>query len=113
MKTGLIAFVMIWWATVSVAHQLLVFAFVEDGTVIVETKFSTGKIPVSGDVRVLDAQNAVLMTLELQSDGTVQLPLDPALSAQGLLIEVTTGEGHDNYWILTPDDIARATKETQ
>ena len=39
-------------ATPAMAHQLNVFAFVEDGSVVVEAKFSTGRIPVSGEVRV-------------------------------------------------------------
>lgn len=79
--------------------------------VIVETKFSTGKIPVSGDVRVLDPDNMLMMTLPLQEDGTARFPLDPAVATTGLSIEVETGEGHDNYWILTPDDIARGMED--
>jgi|GEM_PF-6173550 len=70
MRLILIAFAMISWATVSVAHQLNVFAFVEDGTVIVETKFTNGRIPVSGEVRVLDGENASILTLPLEKDGT-------------------------------------------
>lgn len=107
MKPLLVALAMISWPTVSVAHQLNVFAFVEDGTVIVETKFSNGNIPVSGTVRVLDAENILQMTLPLGKDGTARFPLDTDVSTGGLSIEVETGEGHDNYWILTPDDIAR------
>jgi len=107
MRLILIAFAMISWATVSVAHQLNVFAFVEDGTVIVETKFTNGRIPVSGEVRVLDGENASILTLPLEKDGTARFPLDNEVSADGLSIEVETSEGHDNYWILTPDDITR------
>jgi len=107
MRTFLLTFVMVLWATASGAHKLNVFAFVEDGTVIVETKFSTGKIPVSGEVRVLDAENAPLLTLPLEEDGTARFPLDKDVSEGGPAIEVETGAGHDNYWILTPDDIAR------
>ncbi|KIN75006.1 hypothetical protein Z945_2904 [Sulfitobacter noctilucae] len=92
------------------AHQLIVFAFVEDGAVIVETKFSTGKIPISGEVRIFDAENTLLLTLPLEKDGTVRFPLDPDASTQGLSIEVETSEGHDNYWVLTPDDIERGTE---
>jgi len=106
-KTLLTAIAVTFWATVSVAHQLNVFAFVEDGAVVVESKFSTGSIPVSGEVAVFDAENVLLMTLPLQKDGTARFPLDMAVADTGLVIEVTTSAGHDNYWILTPDDIAR------
>lgn len=111
MRRALIALAVIGWASASAAHQLLVFAFVEDQTVFVETKFSTGKIPISGDVRVLDAENKLLLTLPLMADGRARFPLDADAAARGLSIEVETGEGHDNYWILTPDDIARGKKD--
>lgn len=109
-RAFLIAIAMMGWASASMAHQLVVFAFVQDETVIVETKFSTGKIPLSGDVRVLDGENTLLLTVPLEKDGTARFPLDPEVSGDGLLIEVETGEGHDNYWILTPDDIARGVE---
>jgi nickel transport protein len=94
-------------ATPAAAHQLNVFAFVEDGQVVVEAKFSTGKIPVAGEVRIFDAAGTRLDTLPLDEDGTRTFPLDPAHAEGGLLIEVEVNEGHDNYWILTPEDIAR------
>lgn len=96
-------------ATSALAHQLNVFAFVEDGVVIVESRFPNGNLPQVGEVSVLDGDGAELMLLPLETDGTVQFPLDPAHADTGLLIEVRTGEGHDNYWILTPDEIARGS----
>ncbi|ABD56027.1 hypothetical protein [Jannaschia sp. CCS1] len=96
-------------STAAVAHQLNVFAYVEDGTVVVESRFSNGNLPQLGEVSVLDAGGEALMLLPLQEDGTVRFPLDPVHADTGLLIEVRTGEGHDNYWILTPDDIARGS----
>lgn len=88
------------------AHGLIVFASVDCTAVTVEAKFSNGRVAQQGDVRVLDGQNNLLTTLPLETDGTVQVPLDSVNHSEGLLIEVDTG-GHDNYWILTPEDIAR------
>lgn len=108
---GLFTFLaMVAFATVAQAHQLNVFAFVEDGTVVVETKFSTGKIPISGEVRVLNAASEVVLTLSLAEDGTVRFPLDAQAATDGMTIEVTTGEGHEDYWILTPQDIANGSE---
>lgn len=109
MKQVLAAFAVAVSAAAATAHQLNVFAYVEDGSVIVESRFSNGNPPQVGEVRVLDAQNQPFMTLPLEADGTVRFPLDPSHADAGLLIEVSTGEGHDNYWILTPDDIARGS----
>tara|TARA_R110000787_G_scaffold40266_2_gene100258 strand:- start:102 stop:437 length:336 start_codon:yes stop_codon:yes gene_type:complete len=109
MRHFLAALAVVVSATTAQAHQLNVFAFVEDGTVTVETKFSTGKIPVSGEVRVLGSDSKVLHTLSLETDGTVRFPLDAGAATEGMTIEVITGEGHEDYWILTPEDIARGS----
>ena len=89
------------------AHRLNVFASVEGGEVLVEVKFSTGRIPVSGTVRVTDADENELATYELGSDGTARFPLDRDAAAEGLGITVTTSGDHEGYWVLTPGDIAR------
>ncbi len=88
------------------AHQLVVFASVDCQAVTVEAKFSNGKVVQQGEVRVLDGENTLLTTLQLESDGTAHLPLDSVDHSGGLVIEVDTGS-HDNYWIVTPEDIAR------
>ncbi len=89
------------------AHQLMVFAAVEGQEVVVETKFSNGKVPKTGTVTVYDGEDKVVGTHALSPNGTARFPLEHADS--GLRIEVSTGEGHDNYWVLTPDDIAKAS----
>lgn len=108
-RLALAALALVAMSAAAWAHQLNVFAYVEEGEVIVESRFSNGNPPQVGEVRVLDAQNQPLLVMPLQGDGTARFPLDPAHGDAGLLIEVSTGEGHDNYWILTPDDIARGS----
>ena len=89
------------------AHKLVVFASVTGGMVNVEAKFSTGRIPKSGEVRVFDATEALVETLPLDPDGVTSFPLDANAASGGLMIEVEAGNGHKDYWLLTPDDIAR------
>ncbi|MEL6688875.1 MAG: hypothetical protein AAFP28_01040 [Pseudomonadota bacterium] len=88
------------------AHQLVVFASVDCDSVTVEAKFSSGRIAQKGDVRVLDGENTLLTETTLETNGTATIPLSSVDHSTGLLIEVDTG-GHDNYWIVTPEDIAR------
>ncbi|MEL7026060.1 MAG: hypothetical protein AAGO57_02365 [Pseudomonadota bacterium] len=88
------------------AHQLVIFASVDCEAVTVEAKFSNGRVTQQGDVRVLDGESNVQATLQLESDGTATVPLNSVDHSSGLLIEVDTGS-HDNYWIVTPEDIAR------
>lgn len=102
-----IAFFIAMAAPPALAHGLNVFAFVEDGNVVVEAKFSSGRAPVAGEVRIFDAAGTQIDTRTLGDDGTLTFPLDPAVASGGLTIEVEASDGHEDYWILTPDDIAR------
>ena len=88
------------------AHQLIVFASVDCVAVMVEAKFSNGNPVQIAEVRVLDGDNVLQTTLEIGEDGTIEIPRDSVDHSGGLLIEVDTGN-HDNYWIVTPEDIAR------
>lgn len=93
-------------AATAAAHQLNVFAFVEEGDVVVEAKFSNGKRPVSGEVRVRGGDGTLLLTLPLGENGEARFALSSVEHEEGLAIDVSTGAGHDDYWILTPEDIA-------
>lgn len=111
MKLGLAILAVAVSAAAASAHQLNVFAYAEDGQVVVESRFSNGNAPRLGEVRVLDAENVLLMSLPVEEDGTVRFPVEDAFRDTGVLIEVSTPGGHDNYWILTPEDIARDAQE--
>lgn len=93
------------------AHQLTVFASVDGAEVVVEAKFSNGKRPVQGAVRVISGDETLLMTLPLEADGFARFPLDSVDHAGGLLIEVQTSGSHEGYWILTPADIANGLSQ--
>lgn len=88
------------------AHQMVVFASSDCAAVTVEAKFSNGNPVQIAEVRVLDGESKLLLTLPIEEDGTAVVPLESVDHSGGLLIEVDTGS-HDNYWIVTPEDIAR------
>jgi nickel transport protein len=93
-------------ASAALGHQLNVFASTDCEVILIEAKFSTGRVPVLGEVRVLDGQNKLQLTRELGEDGTLSVPLAELDATTGLLIEVETGD-HGDYWILTPEDMAQ------
>lgn len=109
MRRALLALALIAAALPAAAHQLRVFASVDGATVNVEAKFSTGRIPQSGEIRVFDGQETLLFTLPLDPSGVTSFPLDDGAAAGGLMIEVEAGEGHSDYWLLTPEDIERGS----
>jgi len=75
---------------------------------VVESKFSTGKLPTQGEVTVFDADDVLIKSLSVGDGGKTRIALEGLVVGDGLRIVVETGEGHSNYWILTPDDVQSA-----
>ena len=90
----------------ALAHRVNVFASVEEDTVTVEAKFSTGRIPAAGEVRVENAGGETVATFPLGEGGVAQFSLAGLPYEDGLSITVVTDDDHEGYWILTPADIA-------
>ncbi|MBM2575712.1 hypothetical protein JQC91_05285 [Jannaschia sp. Os4] len=107
-RTALAALLALALAGPAWAHRVNVFASVQDAEageeVVVEAKFSTGRIPALGEVVVEDAAGTVLATYPLE-DGAARFPLDRAAAAGGLSITVRTDDDHEGYWLLTPADL--------
>ena len=108
-RAALAALLTLALAAPAFAHRVNVFASVEEGTVTVEAKFSTGRIPTRGEVRVEDASGETLATFPLGEGGVTRFPLADLPHEDGLAITVVTGDAHEGYWLLTPADIAAGT----
>jgi nickel transport protein len=93
----------------SFAHKLSVFAWVECDTVIVEGMLGGSKRPKQGKVYVYDGEDRLILETELDTDGTARFPLKDHQT--GLKIVVDIGEGHQSFWILTPNDIENQLQE--
>ena len=87
----------------ALAHQLSVFAWVEDETVHVQGKLPKGKHPKQGTIFVYDGNDKLLLEKQIQPNGTAAFPLKNWET--GLKIVLDIGHGHTSYWILTPYDI--------
>ena len=88
------------------AHRFNVFATSDCEAVYVEAGFSGGGPAMAGEVRLRDGTDAVVATAPLGADGKATVPLAGVDTSGGLVVEVDTGD-HDDYWILTPEDITR------
>lgn len=86
------------------AHELSVFAKSEGGDIAVSAKFSSGKVPVNGTVRVVDETDRVVATGQLDAQGRARIPRPD--TPGGLRVEIDLGNGHDGYWILTAEELA-------
>jgi hypothetical protein len=93
--------------SIALAHQLDVLAKVDGDNVVVEARFAADGPARSATVRVYDGENALILVLSTDEDGTVSFPIETAET--GLRIEVDAGDGHSDYRILTPADLAGET----
>jgi nickel transport protein len=84
------------------AHGLSVFAWVEGGRVMVESKFSGGKRPVDATVRVLDLDGRELLTGKTDDQG--RWAFDPPRKT-ALKIVLEAGLGHRGEWTLRAEDM--------
>lgn len=91
----------------SLAHKLRVFAWITGDTVTVESSFSGGRTLVKGTVVVQDASTgASLVQGTTDEQGNFSFSLREAVKGPGisLRIVVAGGEGHQNEWILKPEE---------
>jgi len=87
-------------------HQFNVFASVDCGSVEVEATLENGRPPATGEVRLRDADDKVILTLDLGDTGKKRVSLEGVDTSGGLTVEVESG-AHSDYWVLTPEDITR------
>ena len=75
------------------AHKLVIFAYVDNGEIVVETKFSSGSLPAEGTIQVLDAEGMEITTLEMEADGETRFPI-PENHKGGVQVNVATRARH-------------------
>ncbi len=86
------------------AHGMKVVASTDCDRLLVEATFSNGKAVPEAQVEVRGGDNQPLATLPLV-DGIAEAPFHDLDHSGGLLVLINT-DGHDDFWILTPADIA-------
>lgn len=93
-------------AVPALAHRLVIYAYAEAGEVVIESNFSNGAAAGAGSITVRDGDGAVLAEMPLSETGVTRFAV-PEGGAEGIAIEVLTDAGHEDYWILTPEDLAQ------
>jgi nickel transport protein len=83
------------------AHRVNVFAWTEEDTVYVESRFSSGKKVSAGKIIVTDSQGVELLTGQTNNQGEFSFKRPQATE---LKIILDAGMGHRAYWILPVDD---------
>lgn len=99
-------------ASPALAHRVNIFAFVDGDAVEVECGFNRSQKVRQGTVEVFDAATGEKLTQGLTDDGGVfRFPVSEAMVEAGhdLLVRIIAGEGHQNEWTVSADELKAAT----
>lgn len=84
------------------AHRLNVFAWEENGNIIVESNFGANRPARNANVTVRPAASSeTILSGETDNAGRFAFPV-PDNAAAGLVIVVNAGQGHQNSWEIMP-----------
>ncbi len=90
------------------AHPFNVYARSDCVTLTVKATINDGQAPSEGLVTLTNGDNVVVLTTSLVGNtGIVEIPLDGLDVTGGLRADVVSG-AHSDYWVLTPEDLARS-----
>ena len=104
----------VWLATVMIAlgtgwaraHDIVVWAEVADGRLVVEAYLTDGLAPQDATVTVQDGDGVTLVEAVMDSSGRFSAPLPADLP---LVIRVAAGPGHEGSAVLTEEGLGSAT----
>jgi nickel transport protein len=85
------------------AHGLNVFASVDGNQIVIEARFANGNPALGASVQVYDGNDILLVTATTSGEET-RVPL--VGQDTGVRIVVDAGNGHEDYWIMTPADLS-------
>lgn len=101
------------WALLTVpalAHKVSIFAWVENGTVYTESKFSGGRAPKDSRIVVYDLAGNALLEGITDAEGRFSFP---APAAAGIRIALTAGQGHLAEWTVSAEELAATAASTK
>ena len=93
--------------SLSVAHRVTIFAWVEGSTVHTQSRFAGGRAVKNGNITVYNAQDNAILTGKTDTKGEFRFELADSAGAR---IVLDAGMGHGNEWMITAPDVT--TSET-
>ncbi|GAB7079324.1 cobalamin biosynthesis protein CbiL [Megalodesulfovibrio paquesii] len=89
------------------AHRVNVFAWVQQGEVVVEGGFARGNPARGAAVEAfIPGQDTPVFRGNTDDEGLLRFALPEAAMGHGLRIVLSAGEGHRNEWLLAAEELA-------
>lgn len=86
------------------AHALGLFVTLNCTSIDVEARYSNGKPARSGTIALYDDEDDLMTETAVRPGEATRVPIENADAANGFRVVVDTGS-HEDYWIVTPDDV--------
>jgi nickel transport protein len=90
--------------TLAFAHRVSVFAWVEEDTIHVESKFSGGNKVKAGKIVVMDSQGVELLSGLTSEEGTFSFKIPKQTD---LKIVLVAGQGHQGEWTIPASELKK------
>ena len=89
------------------AHALGVFVTLDCTSIAVDARYSNGKRARAGTISLFDDRDILVVERPVSPDTATRIPFETANMLRGFRVVVDTSS-HDDYWIVTPDDLSES-----
>lgn len=94
----------------ALAHKVTLFAWPENGEIMVETKFAGGSVAKDSLVIVLDEKGAKILSGRTDAKGLWSFRIPESVTPQTLTLRLDAGEGHQAQWKIPAKDFPKKTE---
>jgi len=109
-KIAFLVFVsLLLWAGSAAAHRVVIFGWIEGGTVYTESQYPDGKRVKNGKILVYDTGDKELLTGTTSDNGEFSFTIP---KASALRVVIQAGMGHQGEWTFSEQEIQAASGET-
>jgi nickel transport protein len=89
------------------AHKVTLFAWPENGEIMVETKFAGGSVAKDSPVIVLDEKGSQILSGKTDAKGLWSFRIPESVAPQTLTLRLDAGEGHQAQWKIPAKDFPK------
>jgi nickel transport protein len=94
------------------AHRLQVFAYLDQGQIVVNASFSRNRPVAHGTVHATLADGTPIFQGTTDAKGVLRFPRPDMPAGERLVITVSGGPGHQGRWVMTPEDLGFAGQDS-
>jgi nickel transport protein len=94
------------------AHRVLVFAYLDQGEIVVNASFSRNRPVAHGEVHATLGNGTPVFQGKTDAKGELRFPRPDIPPGERLVITVSGGPGHQGRWVMTPADLGCAAQDS-